>query len=91
MLFASDLPYSAIKMASNQHFIMYTFIAFQTSDKDPFAYIPIIKRFMRGVYILRPTVSRFRSVWNVHIVFDYVRLCQSVEHLNLKDLTFRLT
>ena len=30
-------------------------------------------------------------MWNVHIVFDYNRSCQSVEHLNLKDLTLRLS
>ena len=86
MLFESGLSYSAINTARSA---LSSF--FHNSDNGPFANIPIIKRFMRGVYQLRPTLPRYQTVWNVHIVFDYIRSCQSVEHLNLKDLTLRLT
>ncbi len=52
--------------------------------------MPVVKRFMSGVYQLRPTLPRYQSVWSVHEVFDYIRSAQPVDQLNLKDLSLRL-
>jgi len=60
---------------------------FQIPD---FASIPIVKRFMRGVFQLRPSLPRYKSVWNVHSVFNFIRNQQRVEDLSLKTITIRL-
>ena len=56
-----------------------------------FGNLPIVRRFMRGIFQLRPALLKYNAVWNVHTVFDFIRSCQTVENLSLKDLTLRLT
>ena len=55
------------------------------------ANISVVKRFMRGVFQLRPSLPRYQSVCNVHSVFNFVRNQLRVEDLPLKALTMRLT
>ena len=81
-LFDAGLSYSSINTARSALSSL-----FQIPD---FANIPVVKRFMRGVFQLRPSLPRYQSVWNVHSVFNFIRNQQRVEDLPLKALTMRL-
>lgn len=52
---------------------------------------PLISRFMRGVFNLRPPVPRYRRIWDVKVVLDYLRKLSPAGRLSLKDLTQKLT
>jgi hypothetical protein len=51
---------------------------------------PYVIRFMKGVYNLRPSVSRYCRTWDVDIVLKYLRTLSPVKELSFKDLTLKL-
>lgn len=52
---------------------------------------PDVVRFMKGVFNLRPPCSRYAEIWDVDKVLRYLQKLSPVRHLNLKDLTLKLT
>lgn len=52
---------------------------------------PLICRFMRGVYISRPTQSHYTIVWDVKVVLDYFRQWKDNEELSLNELSLKTT
>ena len=67
LLYESGLGYSSINTARS---------ALSSLDRGstcPVGNHPLICRFMRGVYISRPTQSRYTVVWDVKVVLDYFR------------------
>ena len=52
---------------------------------------PLIVRFMKGVFNLRPPVSRYSHIWDVDKVLVYLRKLSPVKTITLKDLTLKLT
>ena len=49
---------------------------------------------MKGVFELRPPLPRYKSIWDLSIVFNYFRGHRgrpSAPELSLKDLTLKLT
>ena len=48
-------------------------------------FIPIVRRFTKGVYELRPTFHKHKEIWNVKRKQD----CAAA--LTLKDLTLKVT
>ena len=56
-----------------------------------FASIPMVKRFMCGVFQLKLSFLRCKSVWNEHSVLKFIRIQQRIEDLSLKTLIIRLT
>ena len=50
---------------------------------------PSICRFMRGVYISRPTQSRYSAVWDVKVVLDIFRQWKGNAELSLKELSLK--
>ena len=52
---------------------------------------PVVNRFMKGVFHLRPPAPRYSSIWDVKIVLDYLRKQSPAKALNLKQLTLKLT
>lgn len=50
---------------------------------------PLIRRFLKGVYNLRPSMSRYQQTWDVDIVLKYLKSLSPVNCLNLKQLTFK--
>ena len=50
----------------------------------------VVIRFMKGVYNLRPPVSRYCATWDVDIVLRYLRTLSPVKDLSFKDLTLKL-
>ena len=51
---------------------------------------PLIIRFLKGVFNLRPSMPRYTCTWNVDDVLQYLRTLSPVKDLTLKDLTLKL-
>jgi hypothetical protein len=51
---------------------------------------PLVIRFLRGVYNLRPTLPRYTHTWDVEKVLSVLRKLSPVKHLSLKELTMKL-
>ena len=49
-----------------------------------------VRRFMKGIYELRPPTPKYDFVWDVNIVLDYLVLFHPVQELPLCQLTFKL-
>ena len=62
-----------------------------THDSVTLGAHPLVRRFMKGVFNLRPTKPRYSVTWNVDKVLDYFRSSLPVEQLSLKDLTLKVT
>ena len=48
---------------------------------------PLIKRFIKGIFNLRPPQPRYPEIWDVSIVFQFIDEWGHNEHLSLKQLT----
>ena len=57
----------------------------------PFGQLPLVKRFIKGIFELRPSFPRYEAVWDVNKVFAYFRQKCNVSDLSLKELSERLT
>ena len=51
---------------------------------------PLVIRFLKGVYNLRPPVARYNEIWDVGIVLNYLKTLH-ISELSLKLLTLKLT
>jgi hypothetical protein len=51
---------------------------------------PLVVRYMKGVYNLRPTLARYTHIWDVSKVLSYLRKLSPVKYIILKDLTLKL-
>lgn len=51
---------------------------------------PLVIRYMKGVFALRPPKPRYVTTWDVNGVLSYLRKLSPVKHLTLKDLTLKL-
>jgi len=51
---------------------------------------PLIKRFLKGVFQVRPTCPKYSSTWDVTVVLDYIRVNWTRHDVSLKHLTFKL-
>ena len=52
---------------------------------------PLVIKFMKGVFNLRPPRSRYTEIWDVSKVLSYIKTMQDDEVLTLKLLTLKLT
>jgi len=51
---------------------------------------PMVIRYLKGVFNLRPVKSMNTTVWDVSVVLQYLRKLSPVYMLSLKDLSFKL-
>ena len=51
---------------------------------------PLVNRFLRGVFNLRPSTPRYAGTWDVQLVFQKLRTMGPLCSLSLKDLTLKL-
>ena len=77
------LGYSAINSARSA---LSNFI--QTNDTIPFGKLPVVTRFMRGVFRLRPSLPKYTVIYDPQIVLNYLK---TITDMNLKTLTLKLT
>ena len=52
---------------------------------------PLVTRFLRGVFNTRPSLPRYQEIWDISIVFTFLRSLHPPEKLTLKDLTMKTT
>jgi len=51
---------------------------------------PLIIRYMKGIFTLKPPQPKYTAIWDVQPVLKYLRKLSPVKHLKLKDLTMKL-
>ena len=84
-LFQSGLSYSYINTARST---LSSLLIYE--GNLPFGQLPIVKRFIKGVFEARPALPRYSSTWDVNVAFTYIRKQDPVDLLSLKDLSHRL-
>ena len=62
-----------------------------TSDRTTFGAHPLVCRFLRGVFVERPSLPRYKTIWDVNIVLKYLKQLHIDKDLTLRDLTLKLT
>ena len=83
-LFKKDLSYSSLNTARSA---LSTII---TVDGMPIGSHPLVVRFLKGVFNLRPPVPRYKEVWDVSIVLRFLKTLSPVASLSLRSLTLKL-
>ena len=82
-LFDSGAGYSTINTARSA---LSTFLS---KDNTPVGQLPIICRFVKGVFNLRPAIPKTKRIWDVSIVLNHLRKLAPVHSLSLKTLTLK--
>jgi hypothetical protein len=85
-LYNSGLVYSAINTARSA---LSTILTFENGIK--FGEHPLVRRYMKGIFELRPALPKYTEIWDVNIVLDYLKTFKEVTLLTLKELTLKLT
>ena len=62
-------------------------------DSVPLGELPIVSKFMKGVFRTKPPKPKYCSSWNIAKVLEFVVKCcqEPLDKLSLKLLTFKLT
>ena len=63
---------------------------FITINGQPVGMHPLIKRFIKGVFNIRPTFPKTETTWDTCTVLAYLKKLSPVRKLDLKFLTFKL-
>lgn len=84
-LFQQGLGYSAINTARS---VLSAIIGLPAQKK--FGEDPLVKRFMKGVFQVRPALPKYTEVWDVSHVLNYLDSLGTATEINLKTLTLRL-
>ena len=82
--YENGLSYSAINTARSA---LSTIIFLP--DGSSFGNHPLVIRFLKGVFESRPSLPRYKDIWNVSVVLDYLKTLSPLEELNLKDITHK--
>ena len=88
MLYEKGLSYSTINTARS---MLSTILQLNVNSSIPFGQLPIVRRFMKGLFELRPALPLHKSIWELTIVFNYFRGRPAAPELSLKELTLKLT
>ena len=85
-IFNLGLSYSSINTARSA----LSSISYLDQDYVPFGQLPIVTRYMKEIFKLRPSFQRYKSIWNVNIAFNYIRTRPDLQALGLKDISKRV-
>ena len=88
MLYEKGLSYNTINTARS---MLSSILQLNVNSSVPFGQLPIVRRFMKGLFELRPVLPRYKSIWDLNIVFSYFRGRPAAQELSLKELTLKLT
>ena len=80
-----NLGYSALNTARS------ALSSFIEIDNCPVGKHKLVQRFMRSVYLKKPSLPKTSITWDVEVVLDYLKTLSPVRSLSLKDLTLKLT
>ena len=56
----------------------------------PWGRMPIVKRYIKGVFEQKPVLPKVYTIWDVRDVFDYIRSLPTPQELTLKVLSHNL-
>ena len=85
-LYDSGMSYSAINTARSA-----LSAAVELSDSTlSIGEYPLIRRFVKGTYQIRPPIPRYNSTWDIGKVLDLLKIWSPSSDLNLKLLTLQL-
>lgn len=85
-LYKAGLGYSAINTARSA-----LSSALTIPGNVTFGNHPLVARFLKGVFELRPSLPKYNRIWDVSIVLEHLKTLEPVCNLGLKALTFKLT
>lgn len=85
-LYRNGLGYSAINTARSALSSVMSL-----ADKNTFGEHPLVVRFLKGIFELKPSLPRYAVIWDVGTVFDYFLTMSDLNELDLKTLTLKLT
>jgi hypothetical protein len=84
-LFQEGLSYSGVNTARSA---LSTILGLEDGFK--FGEHPLVCRFMKGVFELKPAFPKYKEVWQVSTVLDYQKTTKPASQLNLKNLSQKL-
>lgn len=84
-LHKQGLSYSAINTARSA---LSAFV--QLTDGQNIGSHPLVTKFMKGVFNIKPPMPRYKQIWDVKIVLNLLRTWSPVKRLSLKLLTLKL-
>ena len=84
-LYNSRLGYSAISTARSA---LPTVLILQNGRK--FGEHPLVCRYMRGIFQLRPALPKYSEIWDVNVVLTHLKTFAEAALLPIKDLTIKL-
>ena len=87
-LFTSGLGYSAINTARSA---LSSVLILPNNITFPYGAHPLVTRFLKGVFELKPSLPRYSSIWDVSIVLQHLRPLGPPTQLDLKSLTKKTT
>lgn len=50
---------------------------------------PLVSRFMKGVFQLKPPLPRYQKIWDAQVVLKFLRQMSPAQKLSLKDLSMK--
>ena len=84
-LFKKSLGYGALNTARST----LSCIA-QPKNMLSFGSQPLVARFLKGVYVCRPSLPRYVETWDVKVVLQFLANLHPPSKLPLKELTLKL-
>lgn len=84
-MFKNGSGYSMINSAKSALSSFYQLI-----DNRDIGNNPLVKRFMKGIFINKPSLPKYNKIWDVKIVFDYISTMPDNNELTLKQLSEKL-
>ena len=85
-LYDSGIGYSAINTARSAVSSIITL-----SNNISFGAHPMVCHFLKGVFELKPSLPKYKNIWDVNTVLTYLSRLHPPQDLNLKDLTYKTT
>ena len=85
-LYEDGLGYSAINTARSALSSVLT-----SPGNVTFGNHPLVSRFLKGVFELKPSLPRYRRIWDVSVVLQHLKNLEPVNALDLKVLTLKFT
>jgi hypothetical protein len=84
----NDLSYSAINLSRST---LSSFVVLVDCVGQSVGTHPLVARFMKGLFNIKPPMPRYTQIWDVRSVLNFIRTQSPINSLSLKQLTLKLT
>uniref|UniRef100_A0A8W8MU17 Tyr recombinase domain-containing protein n=1 Tax=Magallana gigas TaxID=29159 RepID=A0A8W8MU17_MAGGI len=86
-LYKKNLGYSALNTARSS---LSSFLSLSGQSNTKLGDHFLVKRFMKGVFLSRPTLPKYQFTWDVNKVLGFLKTLSPVQDLSLLDLSKKL-